>query len=263
VAFVALPAIVLFLKGYIVASATRADDAPRPTACYDVLAAIDRISEVDDCLLKGERLHVHEYDSDRWSCQVYSCPSFLRKEWPQRELDGLVAREIDGVKVILPVWHKTTREQIVGYSPILADRLAASSDRGIDHVVEEILRAIEASRLLAATPAGNGRNIQAADAQSHSSSDKDTPSGLVSASSITDLWVNSDYPLKLGILDRLKADGYDLKWERAIDEAVSIDLEGWEYVIVERADKTRVRLKVKDAPIVGGYVVLLKRRKAR
>jgi hypothetical protein len=32
--------------------------------------------------------------------------NFLHKEWPQKELDGLVAREINGIKVILPVWHQ-------------------------------------------------------------------------------------------------------------------------------------------------------------
>jgi len=34
---------------------------------------------------------------------VVVSPSFLQKQWPQRELDGLVARESAGVKVILPV----------------------------------------------------------------------------------------------------------------------------------------------------------------
>jgi len=74
---------------------------------------------------------------------VVISPDFLRKEWPQKELDGLVAREVDGVKVILPVWHRITREQILSRSPTLADRLAVSSDRGLDYVVTELLRAIE------------------------------------------------------------------------------------------------------------------------
>jgi hypothetical protein len=73
---------------------------------------------------------------------VVISPDFMRKEWPQRELDGLVAREIAGVKVILPVWHKITADQIRAYSPTLADRLAASSERGLDHVITELLLAI-------------------------------------------------------------------------------------------------------------------------
>ena len=57
---------------------------------------------------------------------------FLRKEWPKKELDGLVAREVDGVKVILPVWHRINANEICAYSPTLADRVAASSDKGLD-----------------------------------------------------------------------------------------------------------------------------------
>jgi hypothetical protein len=73
---------------------------------------------------------------------VVISPDFLQKEWPQKELDGLVAREIDGVKAILPVWHKIGRADIRAYSPTLADRLAVSSSRGLDHVTEQLLKAI-------------------------------------------------------------------------------------------------------------------------
>jgi hypothetical protein len=69
--------------------------------------------------------------------------NFLQKEWPQKELDGLVAREVDGIKVILPVWHEITADEVRSYSPLLADRLAASSDKGLDHVIAELIRAIQ------------------------------------------------------------------------------------------------------------------------
>jgi hypothetical protein len=37
---------------------------------------------------------------------VIISPNFLKKEWPQRELDGLAAREIAGDKrIILPISH--------------------------------------------------------------------------------------------------------------------------------------------------------------
>src|ERR1700682_2844646 len=61
---------------------------------------------------------------------VVISPDFLKKEWPQKELDGLVAREIDGAKVILPVWHNLGAEEIRAYSPTLADRLAGFLSRG-------------------------------------------------------------------------------------------------------------------------------------
>jgi hypothetical protein len=73
---------------------------------------------------------------------VVISPNFLRKKWPQMELDGLVAREINEVKSILPVWHNISAEEVHQYLPTLADRLAVSSDKGLDFVVEEIIRAI-------------------------------------------------------------------------------------------------------------------------
>jgi hypothetical protein len=174
---------------------------------------------------------------------------FLRKEWPQKELDGLVAREVHGVKVILPVWHGIGADQVRAYSPTLADRYAASSEEGLDHVIGELVRA-----------------IRRGDEPEHGESPRET-NGVPAPKAATlagigDLWVNSDYPEKSGLIDKLRADGYDIKWERAVDEASSIDLEGWEHVVVDRPRGAHVRLKIRDAPIVGGYVVLLKRRKA-
>ena len=73
---------------------------------------------------------------------VVISPNFLRKEWPQKELDGLVAREVDGVRVILPVWHNISRDEVSRYSPTLADRYAASSAGGLDLVTKRLLEAI-------------------------------------------------------------------------------------------------------------------------
>ena len=68
--------------------------------------------------------------------------NFLRKEWPQRELDGLTAREIDGRKVILPIWHGVERSDVLRYSPTLADRLAVKTFKGMHVVVDEIIRVL-------------------------------------------------------------------------------------------------------------------------
>ncbi len=73
---------------------------------------------------------------------VVISPNFLVKNWPQRELDGLVALEVEGQKIILPVWHNIDAEGVRQYSPTLADRVAVSSTRGINQVVNEILRAM-------------------------------------------------------------------------------------------------------------------------
>lgn len=69
--------------------------------------------------------------------------SFFSKEWPQRELDGLVAKEISSGKLILPIWHNVSKEDVAAFSPILADRVAVSSDKGMEHIIKEILAAIK------------------------------------------------------------------------------------------------------------------------
>jgi CBS domain-containing protein len=65
--------------------------------------------------------------------------NFFNKDWPQKELGGLAALEINGNKVILPIWHEIKREEIKQYSPILADLLAAKTENGIGSVVEDII----------------------------------------------------------------------------------------------------------------------------
>ncbi len=73
---------------------------------------------------------------------VVISPSVLQKNWPQKELDGLVAREVGGAKVLLPVWHEIGPNEIRAYSPTLADRVAVSSARGLEYVIAELVRAI-------------------------------------------------------------------------------------------------------------------------
>ena len=67
--------------------------------------------------------------------------SFFQKEWPQKELDALVTREDETKKVILPIWHNIGKEDIMQYSPLLSDKLAVSSSKGITFVVDEIIKA--------------------------------------------------------------------------------------------------------------------------
>jgi hypothetical protein len=73
---------------------------------------------------------------------VVVSPSFFKKQWPQRELDGLVAKEIDDRRIILPVWHNVSLAEVRGHSVTLADRIAANSTEGIQAVVAKLLLAI-------------------------------------------------------------------------------------------------------------------------
>lgn len=75
---------------------------------------------------------------------VVLSPAFLDKEWPNKELGGLVAREQTQGKVILPVWHKVNAQDVAQHSPMLADKMGISTGRGVSQVASEILRAVEA-----------------------------------------------------------------------------------------------------------------------
>lgn len=67
---------------------------------------------------------------------------FFKKEWPQRELDALLEKEFSGKKVILPIWHNITANEVRQHSPLLAGRLAIRSDVGIDAVCEGVLQVL-------------------------------------------------------------------------------------------------------------------------
>ena len=68
----------------------------------------------------------HGLSRSRFGIVVLS-PAFFAKNWPQYELDGLVAKEVAGSKVILPVWHKVSKDEVLEYSPTLADRVALNT----------------------------------------------------------------------------------------------------------------------------------------
>jgi hypothetical protein len=54
--------------------------------------------------------------------------AFFAKNWPQYELDGLVAREMSaGSKVVLPIWHKISKDEVLSFSPSLADKVALNT----------------------------------------------------------------------------------------------------------------------------------------
>ncbi len=79
---------------------------------------------------------------------VVISPSFLGKNWPQYELDGLITREMTGEQEILPLWHKISKQEVLNYSPSFAGKLARSTS---DFTVEEIAREI-ADVILSNTP---------------------------------------------------------------------------------------------------------------
>ena len=74
---------------------------------------------------------------------VVLSPSFFAKNWPQYELDGLVTREMSGEQIILPLWHRMTKADVIAQSPSLADKLARStSEFTIEQIASEIAEVI-------------------------------------------------------------------------------------------------------------------------
>jgi hypothetical protein len=59
---------------------------------------------------------------------VVLSPTFFEKHWPKRELEGLVAKEVGGRGVILPLWHRVGFDDVCKFSPTLANKVAASTE---------------------------------------------------------------------------------------------------------------------------------------
>ena len=83
----------------------------------------------------------HGLSRSRYGVVILS-PSFFEKEWPQKELDALANLEVDGEKRILPVWHGLGRDEVAKHSPMLSDRVAVSTARGMETLITEILRVV-------------------------------------------------------------------------------------------------------------------------
>ena len=73
---------------------------------------------------------------------VVLSPSFFDKGWAEWELDGLTARDVVEHGILLPVWHGVTRDDVLQYSPPLADKVAVSSTAGIQEVVRKLCEVI-------------------------------------------------------------------------------------------------------------------------
>lgn len=71
---------------------------------------------------------------------VIISPWFVKKNWPEYELNGMVAKEMNGHKVILPIWHKITKDEVLKFSPTLADKMALNTSI---HSIEDIVNSLK------------------------------------------------------------------------------------------------------------------------
>ena len=77
--------------------------------------------------------------NSKFGIVVFSKAFLSKKKWTEYELNGLFAREKAGTKVILPIWHNITREDVLEYAPSFADRIAKRSEKDS---IEEIAKSL-------------------------------------------------------------------------------------------------------------------------
>jgi hypothetical protein len=69
--------------------------------------------------------------------------NFIRKGWTNYELDGIITKSVSGEQIVLPIWHNITKQEVIDYSPSLADKVARNTATyTIDEIAEEIAEVI-------------------------------------------------------------------------------------------------------------------------
>lgn len=69
--------------------------------------------------------------------------AFCSKNWTQYELDSMVAREMNGHKMILPIWHKISKDEVIKFSPALSDKVALNTSiSSIQEIAGELYEVI-------------------------------------------------------------------------------------------------------------------------
>ena len=77
---------------------------------------------------------------------VVLSPEFLAKGWTNYELDGIISRQVGGEQVVLPIWHGITKQEVIEFSPSLADKVARNTaSYTLEEIAEEIVSLIRAS----------------------------------------------------------------------------------------------------------------------
>lgn len=74
---------------------------------------------------------------------VVLSPAFIKKGWTNYELDGIISKANTGEQVMLPIWHGITKQEVLDYSPSLADKVARNTaSYTVEEIAEEIAELI-------------------------------------------------------------------------------------------------------------------------
>jgi hypothetical protein len=76
-------------------------------------------------------------DASRFGVLVLS-KAFFGQEWTKRELDAFLYRNLSGDKLILPIWHGISREEVARYSPVLGEQVALFAEKGVTAIADSI-----------------------------------------------------------------------------------------------------------------------------
>ncbi|MDQ1124015.1 toll/interleukin-1 receptor domain-containing protein [Microbacterium trichothecenolyticum] len=76
---------------------------------------------------------------------VILSPDFFNKHWTRAELDALFsAKMATGENLVLPVWHRVTKEEVTAHSPLLAGVLAANTTLNtVEEIADQIAAVVE------------------------------------------------------------------------------------------------------------------------
>jgi hypothetical protein len=86
----------------------------------------------------------HGLANCRYGIVVFSKAFLAGKKWTDHEFNGLFALEKNGRKLILPIWHGITAEELLKYSPAFASRLAKdSSSDSYEDIRDSLLRLLD------------------------------------------------------------------------------------------------------------------------
>jgi hypothetical protein len=72
--------------------------------------------------------------------------TYVDKNWTMREFYALLGKEIRERKVILPVLFNITLEELLKHDITIAGKYCVSFDKGMDHVVERLVKVIKEPR---------------------------------------------------------------------------------------------------------------------
>lgn len=95
----------------------------------------------------SQRQKINEGMKNSKFAVVVLSPDYVKKYWTQYELNGLFQKEVKAGKVILPIWHHMSRDEVAAFDLSLADRNALNTaiftPAEIAEFLVEILREAE------------------------------------------------------------------------------------------------------------------------